>query len=324
MRDTPYTVPAEGTVRYQYFTVDPGFAEDKWVRAAEIIPGNRAVVHHILVFARSSGSNRRDMQGGGAFLAGYVPGQRSHPFPDGMAKLIPAGSKLVFQVHYTPIGTEQEDLSSIGFVFADPESIDHVVVTHETRNTRFKIPAGDDNFKVEAYSKSESVDVKLLGLMPHMHVRGKSFLYEAVYPDGRKQTLLDVPAYDFNWQTSYRLSEPVDLPANTRIHCVAHFDNSENNLNNPDPTKAVSWGEQTWDEMMIGYVDIAIPREAIESRLPKANLKKAQKLFQSFDRNSDGKVARDEVTKRWSLTFDRLDTDKDGFVTTGELQNFKR
>ena len=168
------------------------------------------------------------------------------------------------------------------------------------------------------------MDVKLLGLMPHMHVRGKSFLYEAVYPDGRQQTLLDVPAYDFNWQTSYRLSEPVNLPANTRIHCVAHFDNSENNLNNPDPTRAVSWGEQTWDEMMIGYVDIAIPREAIESRLPKANLKKAQKLFQSFDRNSDGKVARDEITKRWSLLFDRLDTDKDGFVTTGELQNFKR
>lgn len=152
MRDTPYSVPAEGTVRYQYFKVGPGFTEDKWVKAAEVLPGNRAVVHHVLVFARSRDSNRKDIQGGGAFLAAYVPGQRSHAYPDGMAKLIPAGSELVFQVHYTPIGTEQKDLTTVGFVFADPKTIDHVVLTHETRNRRFRIPANDDNYKVEANS----------------------------------------------------------------------------------------------------------------------------------------------------------------------------
>lgn len=322
MRSKPFMVPAEGTVRYQYFTVDPGFTEDKWVQAAEIIPGNRAVVHHVLVFARGAGNKKGEVAGGGSFLAGYVPGQRSHALPKGMAKLVPAGSKLVFQVHYTPIGTPQEDLSSIGFLFADPDEIDHVVMTRETVNHSFRIPPQHDNYKVEAYSQAAPTDVKLLGLMPHMHVRGKSFRYEVIPPKGDKTTILDVPNYDFNWQTSYRLKEPLALTANTKIHCVAHFDNSENNLNNPDSSKTVRWGDQTWNEMMIGYIDIAIPRKAVEEN--KMSTAAAQKVMDRFDKNGDGKITRKEISRRLSRVFDRLDKNKDDIVTLEELRLLER
>jgi hypothetical protein len=199
----------------------------------------------------------------GGFLAGYVPGLRARPFPDGMAKLVPAGSKLVFQVHYTPVGTVQEDVSKIGLSFADASQVTHRVLTSSARQGRFEIPPHADNHRVEAESRTSPVDVLLLGMMPHMHLRGKSFRYEARYPDGTTEILLDVPRYDFNWQTSYRLAEPKRLAAGTRVHCVAHYDNSENNLANPDPTKAVRWGDQTWDEMMLGYFDVALQVKAI-------------------------------------------------------------
>lgn len=324
MRRTPFKVPAEGVVRYQHFDVDPQFTEDKWVTSAEIMPGNRAVVHHILVFAKSRESRGDAAAGGGAFLAGYVPGQRNHAFPKGMAKLIPAGSILVFQVHYTPIGTQQEDLSSIGFLFAESDSIDQAVITHETRNDSFRIPPQNGNYKVEVTSDPLPIDAKLLGLMPHMHVRGKSFSYEARFPDGTKQTLLDVPAYDFNWQTSYRLIEPLTLPANTRLHCIAHFDNSDNNLNNPDSSDEVRWGDQTWDEMMIGYVDIAIPRTDISTANDGMNIQAARILMKKYDKNSDGEISRDEISRKITPTFNRLDTDKNDIVTLEELRKLQQ
>lgn len=258
MRDAPYTVAAKGTIRYQYFVVDPDFTEDKWIQMAEVLPGNRKVVHHILVFAQTPGGQplRGEM---GGFLAAYVPGLRAAPFPPGMAKRVRAGSKLIFQVHYTPVGTEQTDFSAIGLVFAKRSDITHEVVTAAAVNTRFAIPPHNDDFRVEATSRKAPTDVLLLALMPHMHLRGKSFRYEAVYPNGTAETLLEVPQYDFNWQTAYRLSRPKPIPAGTAIHCVAHFDNSEDNLANPDPERTVRWGEQTWDEMMIGYMDVARP-----------------------------------------------------------------
>ncbi len=258
MRDKPFTVAANGEIQYQYFAVDPGFSEDRWVSAAECLPGNRKVVHHILVFAQPPDSKAISGEQGG-FLAAYVPGLRARPFPDSMAKRVRAGSKLIFQVHYTPVGTEQPDLSSLGLVFADRQDVQHEVRTVAAVETQFAIPPHNDNYLVIANSPRAPVDVLLLALMPHMHVRGKSFRYEARYPDGKSEILLDVPHYDFNWQTAYRLDEPKLLPAGTCVHCVAHYDNSENNLANPAPEKTVRWGDQTWDEMMIGYLDIAVP-----------------------------------------------------------------
>jgi len=319
--DQPYTVQAEGEVKYKWFSIDPGFKEDKWVKAAEILPGNRAVVHHVLAFVRKPGERRSG--GGGGHLVGYVPGLRNEPLPDGMAKKIPVGAQLVFQVHYTPVGSVQQDRSKIGLIFADPDEVTHLVKTTEAANARFRIPPNDDNYRVEATSSAAPHDLLLLSFMPHMHLRGKSFYYEARHSDGSKEPLLNVPAYDFNWQTSYQLDEPIQLKKGTRIHCVAHFDNSEANLNNPDPTKTIRWGDQTWDEMMIGYFDIAIPVNPEDKT--KTSTKESDKqtrvsrLFRVLDKNGDGKISRSEVATRLQPVFDRVDKDDNDEVTFEEL-----
>lgn len=341
MRDKPFDVPAEGTVRYQYFQMDPGFKEDKWVKAAELQPGNRAVVHHILVFVVPPGGRSREMKSTtGEFLAAYVPGHRAPHYPNGMAKFIPAGSKLAFQLHYTPIGTPQKDLSRLGLTFAPPEeTIEQVVVTQQASNHRgLVIPPNDDNYKVEAKSKTAPSDVQILAFMPHMHLRGKSFSYEAHYPDGRREMLLDVPQYDFNWQTAYRVVKPVSMPKGAYLQCVAHFDNSENNLANPDPTQTVRWGDQTWNEMMIGYFDVAIPAEilGIHADTPKTSnavvtsttsrtknrILQVLTAIRDFDRNgnNNGKLERSEVPSKYLPVFKTLDLDKDNVLTADEVK----
>lgn len=263
LQATPYKVAATGTLKYVHFRVPTNFKEDKWIEAAQILPGAKAVVHHVLCWAAPPGKTKQIAaeigEGGAGFLAGYVPGQRAYAFPKGMAKRVPAGSELIFQVHYTPIGTVQHDQSKIGLVFADPKTITHEVKTLNALNRLFLIPPGAANFKLEANPRQVKQDVLLLGFMPHMHLRGKSFQYSAQFPDGKKEILLDVPKYDFNWQTSYRLATPMPLPAGTKIAAFAHFDNSAENLNNPNPKSWVRWGAQTWEEMMIGYFDVAIP-----------------------------------------------------------------
>ncbi len=258
MRKTPFEVPATGEVNYKYFAVDLGNDEDKWVRAAEIQPSNRAVVHHVLVFTRPRGS-RRQMGGQRGFLAAYVPGSRVRPYPDGMAKRIPANSELVFQVHYTPIGTPQSDLTSIGFDFSAAADVTHEVITTSAFQENLQIPPGDNDYRTSAMLPESLPKCQLLVMSPHMHLRGKSFRYQLIDPRGERKTILDVPRYDFNWQTAYFLREPLDLEPGSRVFCEASFDNSAENLNNPDPNKTVYWGDQTYDEMMIGYFDIVVP-----------------------------------------------------------------
>ena len=335
MRDKPYDVPASGTVRYQYFSIDPKLTEDKWITAAEIQPGERSVVHHVLVFAKTD-SELRKFDGEGAFLAAYVPGFLPQQYPTGMAKLLPAGAKLIFQVHYTPNGKKTADLSRIGLLFADEASITHAVMTSEARKSGgLIIPPNADNSRHEANSPKSPVDVQLLNLMPHMHVRGKSFRYELRTADGRNETVLDVPRYDFNWQTSYQLAEPLSISAGSSLHVVAHYDNSENNLNNPNPKATVRWGEQTWDEMLIGYFDVAVPREAFEatrkptagskpkalgSNLPPALLKQIVEQLQQLDVNKDGVLTTSEVPAKLMPIFKRLDLDGDEKLTVEEVR----
>ncbi len=266
--DEPVDVPAEGTVEYRYYTTKTGFTEDKWVKVAECMPGNRAVVHHIIVFlkppskAGEAGSGRGAARGTASFgqLCGFAPGTRPIVLEPGMAKLIPAGWELVFQMHYTPNGSPQKDRSAVGLKFCDPDTVTHRVATSNAINGMFAIPAGDPNYKVES-TRTYGREVKLLSVFPHMHLRGKDFHYELIYPDGRKETIMNMPRYDFNWQTSYIFDKPMELPAGTTMHCTAHFDNSADNPANPDPTKTVRWGDQTWEEMMIGWFDIAIPKD---------------------------------------------------------------
>jgi peroxiredoxin/mono/diheme cytochrome c family protein len=331
MRDEPFQVPAEGEVRYQYFAVESGFTEDKWITGAEIVPGNRAVVHHVLVLAAPPGEERL-AGGGGAhgFLAAYVPGLRAEAYPAGMAKRIRAGSRLIFQVHYTPTGSPQQDLSRIGFWFADPESITHEVLTSSAVNNRISIPPAVDDHQEEAKSSRAPLDVQLLSLMPHMHVRGKSFRYEAVFPEGEREVLLDVPRYDFNWQTVYRLTEPLKLPAGTQVHCVAHYDNSAGNLNNPDPTQTVRWGDQTWEEMLIGYFDIALPIDAAARAAASGEDAEqlagrwVERIIERLDKDGDGLVAREEVPPNQQRLFDRLDGDNSGDLTPEELRGLAK
>ena len=255
MADKPFEVAATGKIEYQNFVVDPKFTEDVWVQQAEARPGNNAVVHHIIVFVVPPGESPQasgEGMGGRDLLVGTAPGNPPTRLPAGMAKRIPAGSKLLFQMHYTANGSQQRDLSSVGLVYADKATITRDVRTDLAINTSFEVPAGDGNFEVHAWRRFNA-DTLLLSFMPHMHLRGKAFRYELKYPDGKVETLLDIPHYDFNWQNTYVLAEPLFIPKGAKLHCIAHFDNSDDNLANPDPTTSVGWGEQTWEEMMIGW-----------------------------------------------------------------------
>ena len=272
----PYMVPAEGVIEYEHFVVDPGFKEDKWVQAAEIRIGNRAVVHHVIVAVHDR--DRKTVHGEveSRWITAAAPGSLPLDLPEGYAKVIPAGSKLIFQMHYTTNGTAQSDISAVGFKFVEPEKVRKVVGTRQVTNPNFRnpdtrnrnkgagkknvisIPAGDSNFLISGQQKIRE-DTLLLAMFPHMHLRGKSFRYTAIYEDESRpdKILLDIPSYDFNWQTGYILEKPELIPAGTVIKCDAHFDNSKENFANPNHTKPVYWGDQTWEEMMIGYYDMA-------------------------------------------------------------------
>ena len=171
--------------------------------------------------------------------------------PEGVSRRIPAGSKLVFQMHYTPNGSPQVDQSEVGLVFADPKTVRKELAMGAIVNFQFLIPPGEPNFRLDADDDFDE-DVLIYALPPHMHFRGKAFRFTAVYPNGRKEVLLDVPRYDFNWQNVYWLAEPKRLPAGSRLVCNAVYDNSADNLANPDPSKPVFWGDQTWNEMLVG------------------------------------------------------------------------
>ena len=260
---TDFDVPPSGEVPYKYFVVDPGFKEDMWIEAAEARADKRGVVHHIIVFVVDSKENLAGS--GGNLLVGWAPGDPPMDYAPGTAKLVRAGAKLRFQMHYTPNGTPTKDRSYVGFRYAKQPPT-YRALTGRALNFNFRIPAGDPNYEVKA-SWTAKDDVRLTSLMPHMHLRGKDFKYTVVYPDGREEVLLHVPRYDFNWQLSYALAQPIVLPKGTRIDCVAHFDNSANNKYNPDPTKEVKWGDQTWEEMMIGWFNYTVdPQPALVTK----------------------------------------------------------
>jgi hypothetical protein len=256
-----FKIPAEGVIKYQYYTIDPGFKEDKWITAVEVRPGQRTQVHHILVFVLEDG--KRVVRGGEQFsdmLIGYAPGVPSVEWPDDTAFLVKAGAKLRFQVHYTANGKEAVDRSVLGLKFRETAP-KYRAFCSSAMQPRIKIPPGDANYEARALFTFPE-DVTLIDLTPHMHLRGKAFRYTLTYPDGKSEELLNVPRYDFNWQLSYVLSEPRKVPAGSKLEAVAWYDNSPNNKYNPDPTKTVMWGEQTFEEMMIGFFNYTVPVNA--------------------------------------------------------------
>jgi hypothetical protein len=287
----PFDVPASGVVDYQHIIVPTGFTKDTWIQAAEVRPTDRAVVHHIIAFIREPKSNwfrgeapgqffiapqvkTKEQQDTSAlpsdFLVGYAPGQPAEILRPGQAKLVKAGSDIVFQVHYTPNGHATRDQTQLGIVFAKEPPKERVLTLSATNGT-FIIPPGDPDYRVDA-SFEVATQVSLSGLHPHMHGRGKDFLYKLVYPTGESPTILSVPHYNWHWQNWYTLEEPIVLPKGTKIECTAHFDKSPNNPDNGDPKRAVPWGEQSWDEMMVGFFNLVFPADMpVERILPSKN-----------------------------------------------------
>jgi peroxiredoxin len=267
----PFTVPAEGAIEYQYFVVDPGFREDRWVRAAEVRPSNSAVVHHCNVFLQPpETTDPTDIhpQGtlGSIALALTAPGTPPMVLPDGMAKRIPAGWRLVFVVHYTAVGSVQTDRTRLGLTFADPRTVRQEVATRLMFDPGLSIPPGARHHELSQTWQTKR-DLLVLALFPHMHLRGKSFRYTVRYPDGGEEILLDVPRYDFNWQHRYVLAAPKRLPAGTQMTCTAVYDNSADNPANPDPSATVRAGPQSWDEMFNGYWDVAADDEDLTKEI---------------------------------------------------------
>lgn len=235
---------------------------------------------------------------------------------------VQAGSKLVFQMHYTPNGTPQKDLSYIGFKYTDPDQVEYVTRSTSVASMFFAIPPGDPNYVVTSEGTFEH-DTLVDSLTPHMHMRGKSFRYEAVYPDGQQEVLLDVPRYDFNWQTTYQFEEPKLLPKGSKLVCTARWDNSEDNLSNPDPTKTIMFGDQTFDEMMIGFYFEVFPKGKVPERSSGSYGMEdisAEKLFEMLDANKDGKITQDEAPRQIAERFRMVDLNGDGEVSMKELE----
>jgi peroxiredoxin len=260
-------IPASGVLPYQYFEIDPKFDHDVWVRASQVRPGNPTVLHHLVVFVQPPG-HRGQGPADVDFLAGYSPGMPPRDLPPGIAKVVAAGSKLLVQAHYTPRGVPQTDRSKIGLVFADPATIRKRMTSVAAINTELRIPPGAASFQASAEHRFNQ-DYILYALMPHMHLRGKSFRFEATYPDGRQEVVLDVPRYEFDWQNAYVLKDPKPMPEGTIMRCTGVFDNSTDNPNNPDPSRPVTFGEQTNDEMLVGYMNVALDYQDLSVGPPK-------------------------------------------------------
>ncbi len=302
---TDFKVPAKGAVEYTLFLAHTNFTEDKWISAVEVRPSVRSVVHHIVVHVRPPGSNHwsylkvgepypesimpketpvnRPPQGDQSvltftpnqdeWLAEYFPGSNGFVAPPGKAKLIPAGSDIIFQMHYTPDGKETLERSRIGLVFAKEPPTERIFNVG-LNNLSLRIPPGESHHRVDTNIVIPN-DVTLARITPHMHLRGSGFGLEVTYPSGERESILDVPRFDFNWQMTYVLDKPRLLPKGTKVHMTAYYDNSPNNKYNPDPSKEIYWGEQSWDEMITGFFDMTIPISVDPSKVLPAPVRAA-------------------------------------------------
>ncbi len=286
----PVAIPAHGDVEYTYEIVPTGFATDRWVQMSEVRPSSREHVHHAVVYIRPPESKwLRGAPTGISFTASsvhdpelmheahattsdmllvYAPGSSPDNWPDGMAKFIPAHSDLVFQMHYTTNGRAVRDQTSVGLVFAKRPPKQRILTLQlANEHDMIPIPAGANNYRVEVQGTLPN-DATLLSFFPHMHLRGKRFEYNIVpagASDEKPETLLRVN-YNFYWQMSYRLAQPRFLKAGTKLQAIAWYDNSRNNPHNPDPNAAAIWGDQTYNEMMVGFFDVAVPADVDKER----------------------------------------------------------
>lgn len=331
MRNRPFVVPADGIVEYQYFVADPKLTEDRWIKAARVIPGSRAVVHHAIVFIRPPDGGK--FRGVG-LLSAYVPGQQFVPFPEGSAQKIVAGSQLVFQMHYTPNGLKQPDTSKIAISFANDDEVTNEVYTLIALEQEFEIPPRKADYVVSTTLPWYPKNGQLLSVAPHMHYRGKSFVLE----DESGQPLLSVPNYDFNWQHTYAYRKALPFSDIGKLKINVGFDNSSDNPFNPNPNEWVTWGDQTWEEMAVAFFQVSEPRKpsnqgSKKTKSKAASLTKArqakrqqkidgyvERALSKMDANQDGQIARSEtsVVVR-HFNFEDFDHDGNGIATRDEL-----
>ena len=262
-----FSIPAEGAIPYQYLRVPTHLTEDKWIQAIEIRPGAAAQVHHVIAFTQPAGS---PVSGNGVLgptnIGGTTPNKPGIRYPDGVARLLRGNSDIILQMHYTTNGKATSDRTRVGIIYAT-QAPAKIAAGGMVLQPRFVIPAYDGNAEVKGTTKLQR-DTLVMTLTPHMHVRGKDMIYIAHYPDGTSETLLSVPKYDFNWQITYELAKPKVLPKGTEVEVIAHYDNSASNKYNPDPSKDVRWGDQTWEEMMIGFFGVVVDRPVVATPQP--------------------------------------------------------
>jgi len=286
-----YPIPASGTIDYKNFEVPSNLTEDRWAQAIEVRPGDRSVVHHVIVYlidpkaargpqpftpaadmrrpadapkpARADDNDRPMKHGPTGWLTGYAPGQSVRVYQPGTALRVPAGATLIIQEHYTATGKPTTDRTRIGVKWAKEAPKTEVNVA-TLQNMNFVLPAGSSDTRVDA-ELTLNQDTTIWSLLPHTHMRGKKWQVSAIYPDGRSEIILDVPKYDFNWQTDYIFKQPLSVPKGTKIHTAAWYDNSAANKANPDPKKDVYWGDQTWEEMQFTAITFSADNAAAKS-----------------------------------------------------------
>ncbi len=330
----PVKIKATGTMPYEFITVKSTLTEDRWVQGYEILPTDRSVVHHVIVNVHTGGRIFDSEEGVGGYWAAYVPGNAGQMYPKGFARKLPAGATVSFQIHYTPSGAATQDQLKLGVHFADEEP-QFVVNTIPLADRNLSIPPNEPNH-AESITRPVPTDINVMAYMAHMHVRGKSFRFDLTKPDGTKEVLLDIPNYDFNWQLRYDYAEPKVIPKGSRVTVTAIYDNSDQNPANPDPSKTVHWGQQTFDEMMIGYVETFAPIGA-ESAKAGRNLRVAgDSIFSVLDADGNGTLSKTEATKAaerfprlkeraemLERLFDRMDADGDSELSSEEFERLR-
>lgn len=249
-------IPADGSDQFRDLVAVPPIDEDKWVRAIEFLPSDRRVVHHVIALTPAAAKAAQTQAGLAGWLGAWAAGTDPMVFPEGAARKIKQGEPIIFNMHYHPFGEATTDKLKVGLHFAK-EKGPRELINHWVMDASFVIPAGAPNHEVRAAYVFDQ-EATIINVIPHMHYRGKDMLIKLVLPDGAEKVLCHTPKYDFNWQTVYTLAEPVTVPKGTRVEVLAHFDNSPNNPANPDPTKDVTFGPQSYDEMMIGMIDYVL------------------------------------------------------------------
>tara|TARA_R100001377_G_scaffold85279_1_gene71209 strand:+ start:2206 stop:4170 length:1965 start_codon:yes stop_codon:yes gene_type:complete len=324
-----FTVPATGTLDYQILTVENPLDRDIWVRAVQIVPSDRQVLHHaIATFGPKdfqSGIDLGSPIGEALFqsqLMTFVPGNELYEYPESTGVLVPAGSTFFSQMHYTTYGRESTDQTKIGLYFSEVEP-EFMLQHYAMVNVDLRIPPGEPNYEAGAYYQFQQ-DAVIYSLFPHAHYRGRSSTFSLAYPDGREELVLSVPNYDFNWQRYFQLQEPIHAPAGTKLIHRTVYDNSEANLSNPDASKLVRFGEQTWEEMLYGGVSFRFEHK--EDDVQEVDIGKylAGITIGYMDLNMDGKVELDEMPERMrqglAMAFVILDKNKSGGLEFDEFQ----